>query len=73
MGSSGRSDSNERALLVNPPADEYRIEVYGYGIPGDTVNVQLDIAEISGLGSMTVTGAPMSIVNGKLYPMSLHF
>jgi hypothetical protein len=73
VGSSGRSDSNERVLLTNPPAGDYRVEIYGYAIPGGATDVQLDVEEISGAGAMTVSGLPSAIVPGTLYELELHF
>ncbi len=73
VGSSGRSDSNEQVLLSNPPAGEYQIELYGYGIPMGITPTALDIVEISGAGAMTVGNLPTSIETGVWYEMDLHF
>jgi hypothetical protein len=73
VGSSGRSDSNEQVLLSEPMAGDYLIAVYGYGVPGGVTDFYLDIEEISGLGGMTVTDLPTSIVVGETYTMYVHF
>jgi hypothetical protein len=73
VGSSGRSDSNERILLSYPPAGEYRIEVYGYAIPGGTADIRLDITEVSGEGGIIVSGLPDSIELGVEHTLNLQF
>jgi uncharacterized repeat protein (TIGR01451 family) len=73
VGSSGRSDSNEQVIITFPAAGEYEIELYGYGIPMGVAPTDLDVAEISGAGAMTVGNLPISIELGIEYDLDLHF
>lgn len=70
VGSSGRSDSEERVFILNPGAGAYIASVYGYKVTG-TQNFQLTIEEVSGMGAMHVTNIPASINLGQSYTMNL--
>jgi hypothetical protein len=73
LGSSMRSDSNERVMLIHPSAGEYRIELYGYAIPGGSADIRLNVVEVSGEGGMTIGGLPTSIALDVEYALDLQF
>lgn len=72
VGTSAGADSEEQVTLSSPAAGDYRIEVFGYGVPAPH-DFDLFVEEISGLGAFSVSNIPASIALGQEYTLSLDF